>query len=122
MAKPSKHIKTMSVPLVTIAYARSGDKGNDVNIGVIARKPEFFPLLKEVLTAEIVAEHFKFDFDHQPSHDVHLWELPGIGALNFLLKDCLSGGGAFSLLLDPQGKTFAQRLLALQVSVPEEFL
>lgn len=103
------------VKLEQLAYARSGDKGNDVNIGVIARSPTYLDVLKEQLTPSRVAEFFQSDFDDHSKAVVLAWELPGINALNFLLKDCLGGGGSYSLKSDPQGKAYAQRLLQLPV-------
>ena len=106
-----------SVSLSAIAYARSGDKGNDVNIGLIARSQEDFAVLKKEMTAERVTKIFSREFDAPKSPVVSRWELPGIYALNFLLKDCLGGGGAYSLKSDPQGKAFGQRLLETRISL-----
>jgi hypothetical protein len=110
-----------TVKLERLAYARSGDKGNNVNIGVIARRAQDLPLIHQALTPASVAAFFARDFDRQDAAHVKRWDLPGLQALNLLLKDCLGGGGSFSLRVDPQGKTFAQRLLQMQIPVPPGF-
>jgi hypothetical protein len=106
------------LPLYKLACARSGDKGNHVNIGLIARRPEYFEILKSEMTPEKVAEFFTTDFDDPRSTKVRGWELPGFHSLNFLIENCLGGGGAYSLKIDPQGKAFAQRLLQMRIAVP----
>ena len=103
-----------TVPLIALAHARSGDKGNHANIGVIARKSEYLPWIAAALTESAVAEHFA----HVLEGSVRRWYLPGIHALNFLLEDSLGGGGVASLRMDPQGKAFAQMLLDFPVDVP----
>lgn len=105
-----------AVILQDLAFARSGDKGNDVNIGVIARTEQDYATLRRELTIEKVARFFSQEFDDPSRATVQRWELPGIGGLNFLLKNCLGGGGAYSLKSDPQGKAFAQRLLQMRIS------
>lgn len=115
------HEKTR-VRLGRIAFARSGDKGNDVNIGVIARDPKWVPVLREYLDVRTVASIFADDFDSPTKADVLRWEAPGLAAFNFLLKDCLGGGGSYSLRIDPQGKAFAQRLLDATIEVPKEMV
>lgn len=105
---------TRTVPLVRLAYARSGDKGNDSNIGVIARKPDYLPAIRAALTAEAVASWFA----HLVEGPVERFDWPGINGLNFLLHDALGGGGIASLRNDPQGKAFAQMLLDFPVPVP----
>lgn len=103
------------VPLRAIAYARSGDKGNDANIGVIARRPEFAGAIREQVTAARVAELFARWLEGP----VRRYELPGLGAINIVLEDVLGGsGGTSSLRFDPQGKTYAAILLDLPVEVP----
>jgi hypothetical protein len=99
------------VRLNDIAHARSGDKGDTVNVGVIARKPEDYELLKRVLTAERVKEHF----GDLVKGEVERFELPNIGALNFLLHEALDGGGTMSLMTDAQGKTFSTAMLRMWV-------
>lgn len=111
--------KKKKVLLRAIAHARSGDKGNDVNIGVIAREEKFHRAIAEALSPEVVGKFFGDEFDDPSRKIVHRWELPGIGAHNFLLKNCLGGGGASSLSVDPQGKAWAQRLLELELEIPE---
>lgn len=106
------------VKLLEIAYGRSGDKGNASNVGIIARHPDVYPFLCDVLTTERVKNHMK----NVCKGDVERFELPNIGALNFLLHDSLGGGGTVSLKLDAQGKTHASQVLRMDVDVPEELL
>lgn len=106
------------VKLLKIAYARSGDKGNGSNVGVIARHPEIYTFLEKNLTTDVVKEHMK----HICKGKVERYELPNIGALNFLLHDSLGGGGSVSLKLDAQGKTHASQMLRLDMDVPDELL
>ena len=103
------------VPLVKLAYARSGDKGDHANIGVIARQAEFFPYIRAGLSPETVAEYFS----HVLKGPVQRWDVPGINGLNFLLKNSLGGGGMASLRIDPQGKAYAQQLLEVTIFVPQ---
>jgi hypothetical protein len=104
-----------SVPLRRLAYARSGDKGNAANIGVIARRPEFAPVIAEQLTARRVAALFA----HVNDGPVRRWALPGLSALNFTLASALGGkGGTSTLRYDPQGKSFASMLLEAPIVVP----
>jgi len=107
---------TRKVRLLDIAHARSGDKGDAVNVGLIARKPIFYPFLKEVVTPERVKAHFK----SMCKGPVERFELPNLHALNFLLHEALGGGGTVSLKLDAQGKTYACHLLRMEVEIPEE--
>ena len=104
------------MPLYKLAFARSGDKGDHSNIGVISRKPEYFPFIKNHLTHRVIKNYFS----HVAKGDVHCWEVPGISGLNFLLKHSLGGGGMASLNIDPQGKAYAQQLLDIRVPVPKE--
>ncbi|MDR0275190.1 MAG: DUF1446 domain-containing protein [Burkholderiaceae bacterium] len=106
------------VPLVALAWARSGDKGDDENIGVIARRPEFLPLLRVQLDAARVRAYFA----HLVQGEVERYDLPGLGALNFVLHRALGGGGVASLRSDPLGKSFAQMLLDCPVRVPRSWL
>lgn len=106
------------VPLVKLAYARSGDKGDSANIGVIARKPAFVPVLRAGLTEDVVAGYFA----HVLDGPVRRYELPGIHAFNFMLHDALGGGGVASLRMDPQAKAFAQMLLDIEILVPESLV
>lgn len=108
----------MRVPLGNIAYARSGDKGNSANIGVIAYTPEGFEVLRQRLTAEAV-QHF---FAPLSPSKVIRYELPNLGALNFVLEGVLAGGGSRSLRLDAQGKALGQAILDLQVTIPLNLL
>jgi hypothetical protein len=107
-----------SVPLERLAWARSGDKGNDANIGVIARAPALLPWIWRALTPAIVTAAF------QPvlKGKVDRFWLPGCHAMNLLLHDALGGGGIASLLSDAQGKSYAQKLLSLSVEVPTDLV
>lgn len=107
-----------TVELIRIAHGRSGDKGDTVNVGVIARHPALYPVLREELTAERVRAHF----GPLVRGPVERYELPGIHALNFLLHGALDGGGTVSLMTDAQGKTYAAALLRMEVEVPDELL
>ena len=104
------------VPLINLAYARSGDKGDHANIGVISRKAEYLPYIKDCLTTKKVAEYFS----HVSKGEVERWDVPGINALNFLLRNSLGGGGMASLNVDPQGKAYAQQLLDIMIPVPHK--
>ncbi|MFD4459265.1 acyclic terpene utilization AtuA family protein [Nocardia sp. NPDC058480] len=106
--------ETVVVPLRAIAHGRSGDKGADVNIGVIARRPEFEPILHAQVTAKAIGEYLA----HLGSTSVQRYGLPGLHAVNFLLRDGLGAGGTASLRVDPQGKAVAQQLLEMPVRVP----
>jgi len=108
----------MKVRLERLAIARSGDKGDAANIGVIAISPGAYPVLLEQLTAERVKEWFSGIC----RGGVDRYELPNLYALNFLLHAALGGGGTVSLMLDAQGKTFAAFLLQLEIEVPEEIV
>ncbi len=104
------------VELVELAHARSGDKGNAVNVGVIAYEPEHYPLLARAVTAERVQDHFGDMVEGR----VIRYELPNLHALNFVLPGALGGGGTVSLMTDAQGKVFSTALLRMEVEVPEE--
>ncbi|WP_085607103.1 MULTISPECIES: acyclic terpene utilization AtuA family protein [unclassified Pseudomonas] len=107
-----------SVPLVKLAVARSGDKGNHSNIGVMPRRPEYLPWIAEALTPAVIVDWMSHVLD--PIHGrVERWYLPGTHSLNFLLENALGGGGVASLRIDPQGKAFAQQLLEIQIPVPQ---
>jgi hypothetical protein len=118
----------VEVPLIAIAHARSGDKGADANIGVRARHPDFLPLLRDQLSAEVVAEWMSHLIGSGTFTQVHSvvpverYDLPGIDALNFVLRDALGGGGIASLRFDAQGKAYAQQLLDLPLKVPAAWL
>lgn len=105
----------MTVRLLELAHARSGDKGDTANVGVIARKPSYYPLLVRALTAERVAAHF----GGMITGPVERFELPNLHALNFLLHGALGGGGTISLKTDAQGKTLSSALLRLELEVPD---
>ena len=106
----------MKVPLSRIAFARSGDKGDTANVGVIALAQEAY----EHLVNQVTPERVKAHFSGVCRGDVERFELPNLSALNFLLHESLGGGGTVSLMLDAQGKTFGAGILALEVEVPED--
>jgi len=106
------------VELVRIAWARSGDKGDDENIGVIARTPALYPVLLEQLSTVRVQQYFR----HLVQGAVQRHEVPGLHAINFVLHNALGGGGVCSLRSDPLGKSFAQMLLSIPVLVPRHLL
>ena len=108
----------MQIRLVDIAHARSGDKGDTANVGVIGRSPAVYQWMVENLTPEFV----KARFGEVCKGEVERHEVPNLYACNFLLHESLGGGGTSSLLIDPQGKTYAQYLLAAEVDVDEGLL
>lgn len=105
----------MRIPLIDIAHARSGDKGDTANVGVIALEPKWYPVLAKYLTRDRVAQHFAGVI----SGGVDRYELPNLGALNFLLHGALDGGGTLSLKTDAQGKVFSTALLRLVLDIPD---
>jgi hypothetical protein len=108
----------MRIPLARIAHARSGDKGDTANIGVIAYDERDFPILVREVTATRVKKHF----GEYVKGEVIRYELPNLGALNFLLHEALGGGGTLSLRVDPQGKTYGAALLGMEIEVSEHEL
>ena len=106
----------MNVPLLEIAHARSGDKGDTANVGVIARRPEWYVLLERHLTRDRVAAHFRGVIEGP----VERYELPNLKALNFLLHGALDGGGTLSLKTDAQGKVFSTAMLRMILDVPDD--
>jgi hypothetical protein len=107
---------TRSVPLVQLAWGRSGDKGDAANIGIIARRPEFLPYIRAAITEEAVAHWFA----HLVHGKVQRYDLPGTQSLNFMLHEALGGGGIASVRMDSQGKAYAQMLLDHPVPVPAD--
>lgn len=106
----------MRIRLIDIAHARSGDKGDTANVGVIALREEFYPLLVKYLTLERVRRHFHgIVFG-----EVERFELPNLWALNFLLHEALGGGGTKSLKLDAQGKTLSSAMLRMELDIDED--
>ena len=105
----------MRIRLIDIAHARSGDKGDTGNVGVIARKEEFYPLLVKYLTVERVKRHFS----GITLGGVERFELPNLWALNFLLHETLGGGGTKSLKNDAQGKTLSSAMLRMELDIEE---
>src|SRR5438128_11284950 len=103
------------VQLVKLAHARSGDKGDTANVGLIALKPEYYSVLVEQVTAARVKEHFRGICNGE----VERFEVPNLGALNFLLHESLDGGGTLSLKTDAQGKTYSSALLRMEIDVDD---
>jgi hypothetical protein len=108
----------VTVPLIRLALARSGEKGDHANIGVIARDPSFLPYIRAALSTDAVRGWFAHVLAGSMQGRVERWSLPGTDSLNFLLYHALGGGGAGSLRTDPQGKAFAQMLLDFPVQIP----
>lgn len=106
----------MKVSLLKLAHARSGDKGDTANVGVIAFKDDFYPLLVSEVTSDRVKQHF----GEMVKGEVERFELPNLKALNFLLHESLGGGGTLSLMTDAQGKTFSTALLRMNIEIPDE--
>ncbi len=106
----------MKIELTKIAHARSGDKGDTANVGLIALKDEFYPILEREITAEKVKAHF----GDIVKGEVERFELPNLKALNFLLHESLGGGGTLSLMTDAQGKTFSTALLRMKIEIADD--
>ena len=106
----------MKVRLTELAHARSGDKGDTANVGLIALREEFYPILVREVTAARVKEHFRGIC----RGEVERFELPNLGALNFLLHESLGGGGTLSLMTDAQGKTFSTALLRMEIDLSDK--
>jgi hypothetical protein len=106
----------MKVQLVKLAHARSGDKGDTANVGLIALRDEIYPILVREVTAERVKRHFQGIC----KGEVERFELPNLGALNFLLHESLGGGGTLSLMTDAQGKTFSTALLRMEIELTDD--
>jgi hypothetical protein len=106
----------VKVQLIRLAHARSGDKGDTANVGLIALRDEFYPLLTREVTADRVKKHFTGICQGE----VERFELPNLGALNFLLHESLGGGGTLSLMTDAQGKTFSTALLRMQIDIADD--
>lgn len=102
-----------AIQLRWLAHARSGDKGDAANVGLIALEPEYYELLRSEVTAKRVARHFKGMVSA-----VERYELPNLNALNFMLHGALDGGGTMSLQTDAQGKVFSTALLRMEIEVP----
>ncbi len=112
--RPVSRSSTKRVRLLDLAHARSGDKGDTANVGIIAREPRFYSLLEREVTAIRVAAHVR----GMITGDVVRYELPNLYALNFLLHGALGGGGTLSLKTDAQGKVFSTALLRMEIDVP----
>ena len=106
----------MKIELTKLAHARSGDKGDTANVGVIALKDEIYPILVREVTAEKVKKHF----GAMVKGEVERFELPNLKSLNFLLHESLGGGGTLSLMTDAQGKTFSTALLRLKIELSDD--
>ncbi len=107
---------SLRVRLLEIAHARSGDKGDTANVGLIALREEFYPIIVKEVTCERVKRHFK-GVCHGP---VECFELQNLKAINFLLHNSLGGGGTLSLRTDAQGKTLSAALLRMEIDLPDE--
>ena len=105
----------MQIQLVKLAHARSGDKGDTANVGLIAFSDDIYPILVREVTAERVKQHFQGICNGA----VERFELPNLGALNFLLHESLGGGGTLSLMTDAQGKTFSTALLRMKIEISD---
>jgi hypothetical protein len=105
----------VKVQLTKLAHARSGDKGDTANVGLIALREEFYPILVREVSAERVKNHFRGIC----KGEVERFELPNLSALNFLLHESLGGGGTLSLMTDAQGKTFSTALLRMEIEIPD---
>ena len=112
----NQRLPGMKVQLTKLAHARSGDKGDTANVGLIALRDEFYPILVREVTSERVKEHF----EGICKGEVERFELPNLGALNFLLHESLGGGGTLSLMTDAQGKTFSTALLRMRIEISED--
>jgi hypothetical protein len=108
----------MKIELTQLAHARSGDKGDTANVGVIALKEKYYPILVKEVTAEAVKKHF----GEMVKGNIERFELPNLNALNFLLHESLGGGGTLSLMTDAQGKTFSTALLRMKIEIDENLL
>jgi hypothetical protein len=106
----------MKIQLTRLAHARSGDKGDTANVGLIALREDYYPALVREVTADRVKQHFH----GLCKGGVDRFELPNLGALNFLLHESLGGGGTLSLMTDAQGKTFSTALLRMEIEVPDD--
>ena len=106
----------MFVKLTKLAHARSGDKGDTANVGLIALRHECYPIIVREVTADRVKRHFKGIC----KGEVERFELPNLGALNFLLHESLGGGGTLSLMTDAQGKTFSTALLRMEIEISDD--
>ena len=105
----------MQIQLIKLAHARSGDKGDTANVGLIAFSDDIYPILVREVTADRVKQHFRGIC----KGDVQRYELPNLGALNFLLHESLGGGGTLSLMTDAQGKTFSTALLRMKIEITD---
>ena len=106
----------MRVRLLDIAHARSGDKGDTANVGLIALKPEWYEVLRKYVTLDAASSHFKGVIEGP----VERYELPNLKALNFLLHGALDGGGTLSLKMDAQGKVYSTAMLRMTIDVPDD--
>lgn len=112
----TRRVPVRKVQLRYLAHARSGDKGDTANVGLIALRPELYPLLRTRVTVAAVTRHFRGVI----AGPVERYELPNLNALNFLLHGALGGGGTLSLKTDAQGKVFSTALLRMEIDVPED--
>ncbi len=112
--EPDLNGETKAVILESLAFGRSGDKGDNANIGIMARKPEYVPYIQQQVTAQAVEDYFA----HLVNGEVERFELPGMNAFNFFMTEALGGGGTGSVRSDAQGKSLAQQLLSMEITVP----
>jgi hypothetical protein len=111
---PEQPVDIVEVTLEQLAFGRSGDKGNNANIGIMARQPEYLPYIYQQLTAQVVEDYF----GHLVGGEVERFEVPGMNAFNFFMTEALGGGGTASIRSDAQGKSMAQQLLSIKIRVP----
>jgi len=109
---------SVNVPLIKLAWGRSGDKGAKANVGIIARDPSYLPYIYQALSIEAVTARFAHFLESSEPGAVERFLLPGSNAINFLLHEVLGGGGIASIRNDPQGKGYAQLLLSVPIPVP----
>ena len=119
---PDAEPRLVSVPLIRLAWARSGDKGDAFNIGVIARQPEFLPWIRKALTPDAVMQFFAHEFAGASHPQVLRYDLPGLNAINLHLIQSLGGGQFSSLRLDPLAKGKAQQLLDMEILIPRRLI
>jgi hypothetical protein len=107
-----------STSLINLAMARSGDKGDHCNVGILARDPAYLPYIRNAIQPEKIRQYLSHVMSEKS--DVKLYSLPGLNAFNLMLEQALGGGGIASLRIDPQGKAMAQQLLDMPIEVPAE--
>ena len=106
------------MPLIELAYARSGDKGDSFNVGIVARKKEYLPYIRAALSEAVVGKYYAHEFEGAANPSIKRFDLPGFDAINFLMGEALGGGQMASLRLDPLAKAKAQQLLDFEIPIP----